>query len=58
MSGDHVAAGGLLHRRLFLQQGLAAGLGAGLLPTGTVRAMTDEPWRHVPGQPFTGYGQP
>ncbi len=51
-----VAEGGLLDRRLFLKQGL--GLGAGLLTAGTALATADEPWRRVPGQPFTGYGQP
>ncbi len=56
---DLVAGGGLIHRRLFLKQGMAAGLGAGLITTGTVQAVTgNEPWRYVPGQPFTGYGQP
>lgn len=42
-----VADGGLLDRRQFLMQGVAVGIGA-----------ASEPWRHVPGQPFSGYGQP
>ncbi|MGI9211832.1 MAG: sulfite dehydrogenase [Methylococcaceae bacterium] len=41
------ADGGLLDRRQFLMQGMAVGIGA-----------ASEPWRRVPGQPFSGYGQP
>lgn len=58
--GQPVAGGGLIDRRLFLQQGLGFGLGAGLMTAGqhVFAQNQDEPWRHIPGQPFSGYGQP
>lgn len=52
-----VAGGGLPERRLFLRRGLML---AGV--TGAADALAqnsgDLPWLHVPGQPFSTYGQP
>ena len=47
-----VAGGGLLNRRLFLQQGL----GAGLLTTAWAAQAEVPLWQRVPGQPLSGYG--
>lgn len=63
------AGGGLLHRRALLQRGLilatalpAATIGAAPAapPTSGSLAPGDPspPWMHVPGQPFSLYGQP
>jgi sulfane dehydrogenase subunit SoxC len=51
-------AGDEPERRLFLRRGLAVAAVGG---TGDVLAQpgnTDIPWLHVPGQPFSPYGQP
>jgi sulfane dehydrogenase subunit SoxC len=54
---ETVAGNGLLHRRLFMKQGLAA---AGLLVSGAAagEALQTPPWMRKPGRPFTNYGQP
>ncbi|OYW31293.1 MAG: sulfite dehydrogenase, partial [Methyloversatilis sp. 12-65-5] len=49
---------GRLDRRGFLKQGAA--LAAVTTPAGAqaTQAGGDLPWLHVPGQPFSAYGQP
>lgn len=54
-----VAGGGLLHRRLFLKQGMALTGGAALAVAGLDAAAGEPPaWMKTPGAPFTNYGQP
>ena len=64
------AGGGLLHRRVLLQQGLvlataSAGLGAAsasaaaeVQPQAQTTALPLPAWMRTPGQPFSAYGQP
>lgn len=71
LSGDDlipVAGGGLLHRRIFLKQGLllatatAAGAAHAAAPDAPAKPTPEDlaspSWMHKPGQPFTGYGRP
>lgn len=59
-----VAGNGLLHRRIFLKQGLALAAGLTAAPLGVLAAedkgasLTTPPWMLKPGQPFSIYGQP
>ena len=57
-----VAGGGFLHRRLLLKRGVALTLtGAAPLVPGAAAAgtdLSDPPWLHKTGGPFTGYGTP
>src|SRR5450755_390459 len=54
---EQVAGNGLLHRRMFLTAGAAAGAGA-VIDQATAAPLPVEPWSKVPGAPFNGYGQP
>jgi sulfane dehydrogenase subunit SoxC len=57
-----VAGGGLLHRRVLLQRGLvlatATASAAAHAADAVVPGDPSPPWMHVPGQPFSIYGQP
>ncbi len=53
-----VAGGGLLDRRLFLKRGLMLASAAGAPDVLATPAPEDLPWLHVPGDPFSTYGQP
>lgn len=52
---SEVAGGGLLDRRLFLRKGLVLATAAS---AAGARAGSDPDWLHVPGAPFSPYGQP
>ena len=53
-----VAGGGLLDRRIFMKKGLV--LATATAPSGASaqNAGSGLPWLHMPGQPFSTYGQP
>ncbi len=56
-----VAGGGLLDRRVLLQRGLVLATAAAGAASAAAQGDAPEPrppWMRVPGQPFTGYGQP
>ena len=60
---EEVAGNGLLHRRIFLAQGVAMLSAGGLtVLSGGAASAADPPatptWMRVPGAPFSGYGHP
>lgn len=55
---DRAGGNGLLHRRLFLEGALLAGINAAAVTSASAETMTIEPWMSTPGAGFAGYGQP
>jgi sulfane dehydrogenase subunit SoxC len=57
---DYVAGNGLLHRRLFLREGLSLLSGAGLMTALPAHAdpLQIPPWMRAPGTHMSPYGQP
>ncbi len=57
-----VAGNGLLHRRVLLRRGLVLATASASAATHAADAVVpgdpSPPWMHVPGQPFSIYGQP
>ncbi len=56
--GDPAAGNGILSRRIFLGSALVTGAAGVGVSSGLAEPLRIQPWMRVPGEGFTGYGQP